>query len=174
MTSQLQPTSFNGGQFAPEELEQLKRRLLFKIRRHVGAFCPDVPDLVQETFTRFIAALNTGALRRPDRVGGFINGICTNVIHEYRRNLWREVEYDATAQEDRAIPPDAENAVVAAEVRAVLLQLPDRDARVLGDFYLTGKSREEICREMRLTNDQFRVVLFRAKARFRKALDQNG
>ena len=62
--------------------------------------------------------------------------------------------------------------MVAGEVRAVLLQLPDRDARVLGDFYLTGKSREEICREMRLSNDQFRVVLFRAKARFRKALDQ--
>ena len=173
MTSQLQPTSFNGGQFAPEELEQLKRRLLFKIRRHVGLFCPDVPDLLQETFARFIAALNTGALRHPDRVGGFINGICTNVIHEYRRNLWREVEYDATAQEDRAIPPDAENGVVAAEVRAVLLQLPDRDARVLGDFYLSGKTREEICRELGLTNDQFRVVLFRAKARFRKALGQN-
>lgn len=174
ITSQLEPISFSSGQFEPADLEQLRRRLLFKIRHHVGVFCPDVQDLLQETFTRFIAAVNAGALRHPERAGAFINGICNNVIHEYRRNLWREVDYDATAQDDRAVPPDAESVLVAAEIRTALLQMPARDARVLGDFYLNGKSREEICREMQVTNDQFRVILFRAKARFRKVLGQTG
>ncbi|HZS70366.1 MAG TPA: sigma-70 family RNA polymerase sigma factor [Candidatus Acidoferrum sp.] len=172
ITRRLEPITFNDGQLTPADLEQLKHRLLFKIRRHIGTFCPDALDLVQETLARFLAAVNAGSLRNPERIGPFINGICNNVIHEYRRNLWRQVDYEATAPEERAVAPDAEDAIRAAEVRAVLLKLSARDARLLSDFYLSGKSREEICQEMEVTNDQLRVMLFRAKARFRKAMHQ--
>jgi DNA-directed RNA polymerase specialized sigma24 family protein len=46
-------------------------------------------------------------------------------------------------------------------------QLTDRDRKVLRAFYLEEKSRAEILKNMALTDENFRVILFRAKERFR-------
>jgi DNA-directed RNA polymerase specialized sigma subunit len=46
-------------------------------------------------------------------------------------------------------------------------QLSERDRRVLRAFYLEEKSRGEILKETGLTDENFRVVLCRAKERFR-------
>ena len=40
---------------------------------------------------------------------------------------------------------------------------------ILRSLYLEGKDKEDICREWGMTDAQFRVVLFRAKERFRRA-----
>jgi len=48
-----------------------------------------------------------------------------------------------------------------------LEQLAERDRRILRAFYLEEKSKEEILKETGLTDENFRVVLCRAKERFR-------
>ena len=50
-----------------------------------------------------------------------------------------------------------------------LAELADRDQAVLRALYLEGKEKDEICREWHMSDAQFRVVLFRAKERFRRA-----
>ncbi len=46
-------------------------------------------------------------------------------------------------------------------------QLSERDRRILKSFYLEEKSKEEILRDTGMTDENFRVVLCRAKERFR-------
>ncbi len=50
-----------------------------------------------------------------------------------------------------------------------LRELAERDRMILRSLYLEGKDKEAICREWGMTDAQFRVVLFRAKERFRRA-----
>jgi DNA-directed RNA polymerase specialized sigma24 family protein len=61
---------------------------------HVGSFCQEIDDLVQETLVRFVNAANGGAIHNPERYGAFLKGICNNVIREWRRAR-REPAYDA-------------------------------------------------------------------------------
>jgi RNA polymerase sigma factor (sigma-70 family) len=57
------------------------------------------------------------------------------------------------------------------EIRQViargLAQLPHRDRRILRAFYLEEKTKEEILKQTGLTDQNFRVILFRAKEKFR-------
>ena len=48
----------------------------------------------------------------------------------------------------------------------VLREMSPRDREVLTRFYLREQSQEQICRDMRLTDTQFRLLKSRAKARF--------
>jgi DNA-directed RNA polymerase specialized sigma24 family protein len=48
----------------------------------------------------------------------------------------------------------------------ILNSLPKRDREVLARFYLEEQRPERICREMGLSETQFRLVKSRAKARF--------
>jgi RNA polymerase sigma-70 factor (ECF subfamily) len=52
-----------------------------------------------------------------------------------------------------------------------LAALAERDRAILRALYLEGREKEDICREWGMTDAQFRVVLFRAKERFRRVYD---
>jgi RNA polymerase sigma factor (sigma-70 family) len=51
-------------------------------------------------------------------------------------------------------------------IRKVLHELSDKDREILTRFYLREQSQDQICREMKLTETQFRLLKSRAKARF--------
>ena len=51
-------------------------------------------------------------------------------------------------------------------VRRVLKGVSRRDREVLRRFYVEEQSQEQICEEMQLTYNQFRLLKSRAKARF--------
>ena len=55
-----------------------------------------------------------------------------------------------------------------------LAELAERDRMVLRSLYLEGKEKEDICKEWDMTDAQFRVVLFRAKERFRRVYPRGG
>jgi len=154
--------------FDAETIERLRRRLRSKVRYHVGTFCPDVDDLIQETLARFLRAVEDDNIHNPNNLGAFLSGICNHVIHEYRRRLWREVPSEMEAREPGAMPVEAEAIELREAITEALADLSDRDCHLLRSFYLDEKSKDEICAEAGLSDSQFRVALFRAKARFRK------
>jgi RNA polymerase sigma-70 factor (ECF subfamily) len=158
-------------EFDEPSLERLRLKLRYKVLYHVGHGCPDVDDLVQETLTRFIRAGQKNQIRNnPDEFGAFVNGVCRNVILEYRRRMRREPLADPdNPVKDAGVRPDADILEMRQAIDLGLAELADRDRMILGRLYLEGKEKEEICREWGLTDAQFRVVLFRAKERFRKA-----
>ena len=92
--------------FDPDILERYRLKLRYKVCYHLGSFCPDVDDVVQETFTRFLRILQDQKIRNPESTGALLNGICNHVIQEYRRGIWKEPVVDPeTVPRDRPAPP---------------------------------------------------------------------
>ena len=151
-----------------QAVERYRLKLRSKVCYQVGGFCPDVDDLVQETLTRFLTAIRDQKIHKPDSAGAFLNGICNNVILEYRRRLWREPPAPDSAPVLALVPSEAEQFELRQQIAAVLSELSDRDCNLLCSFYLQEKSKDEICRSAGVSEAQLRVALFRAKDRFRK------
>jgi RNA polymerase sigma-70 factor (ECF subfamily) len=154
--------------FSGEDLEKLRPRLRFKVCYELGFYCPDVDDIVQETLARFLVASSQEHIHNPAALGAFLNGVCRNVISEYRRRNMRDEPMPEVVPE----PPgkgigEADLFNLRQAISHGLEQLSERDRRVLRSFYLEEKSREEILKEMNMTDENLRVVLCRAKERFR-------
>jgi len=152
------------------DLERLRLKLRYKVLYHVGHGCADVDDLVQESLARFIRAEQRHQIRNTEEFGAFLNGVCRNVILEYRRRVKREPALDQdTPIPDTGIRPEAEVLEMRDAIDNGLAELAERDRGILRALYLEGREKDEICREWNMSDSQFRVVLFRAKERFRRA-----
>src|SRR6202161_949971 len=154
--------------FSSEELEQLRARLRYKVRYEVGFYCPDVDDIVQETLARVLVATREEKINNPAAVGAFLNGICRNVVSEYRRRNMRDEPMPEVVPEPpgKSIP-ESELFELRQAITLGMEQLAERDRRVLRAFYLEEKSKDEILKQTGMTDENFRVVLCRAKERFR-------
>ena len=151
-----------------DDLEKLRARLHFRVSYDIGFYSADIDDIVQESLARFLAAVQEGKIRNPDATGAYVNGVCRNVISEYRRRNRRDDPMPEVVPE----PPgrgirDAELFELRDIIALALEQLSERDRRVLRSFYLEENSKEQILKESGLTDENFRVVLCRAKERFR-------
>jgi RNA polymerase sigma-70 factor (ECF subfamily) len=162
--------SANVFRISPQEWETFRQKLTYKVRFHLGSFCPDIEDLVQETLVRFHRALVQENLRRFESMGSFLNAICNNVISEYRRRLWREVPYETEIPPERPVRPVTDILEMRDSIDAALEQLNDRDRAILIDFYLKEQEKEDICQRMGVSDAQFRVIISRAKERMRRIL----
>jgi len=71
--------------------------------------------------------------------------------------------------------PDAHSALVAREsqvqVRRVLEGLPSKDRELLREIFFLEKDKDEICRERGVDREYLRVLLHRAKTRFREGYE---
>jgi RNA polymerase sigma-70 factor (ECF subfamily) len=151
-------------------LARLRLKLRYKVLYHVGHNCADVDDLVQESMTRFFRAEQRHAIRNTEEFGAFLNGVCRNVILEYRRKARREPILDPdTPIPDAGVRPEADILEMRQAIDMGLAELAERDRTILRCLYLEGKDKEDICKEWGMSDAQFRVVLFRAKERFRRA-----
>lgn len=151
-------------------LERLRLKLRYKVLYHVGHGCADADDLVQESLARFIRAEQRHQIRNTEEFGAFLNGVCRNVILEYRRKMRREPALDQDVPlPDKGIRPEAEILEMRDAIDNGLAELAERDRTILRALYLEGRDKDEICRDWKMSDAQFRVVLFRAKERFRRA-----
>jgi RNA polymerase sigma-70 factor, ECF subfamily len=150
---------------------------LLRILLRARMLPPDrVEDLTQETFRRVLAALRReGAVKQPERFGAFVNSICKNTLHELERSGRRTEPLDGEHFELPDPVPDAHSALVAREsqeqVRRVLAALPRKDRELLREIFFLEKDKDEICRERGVDREYLRVLLHRAKTRFREGYD---
>jgi RNA polymerase sigma-70 factor (ECF subfamily) len=154
--------------FSGEDLEKLRPRLRYKVAYDVGFYCPDLEDIVQEALMRFMVAAQEDKIRDQAALGAFLNGICRNVVSEYRRRNSRDEPMPEVVPEPpgKSIP-EADLFELRQAIASGLEQLSERDRRVLRAFYLEEKSKDEILKQTGMTDENFRVVLCRAKERFR-------
>jgi RNA polymerase sigma-70 factor, ECF subfamily len=153
-------------------IERLRLKLRYKVLYHLGHHCADVDDLVQETLARFFRAEKRGQIRNTEELGAFLNGVCRNVILEYRRRQRREPLADPDVPiPDSGVRPEAEVFEMRNAIDHSLTDLAERDRAILQSLYLEGRDKDAICRQWGMTDAQFRVVLFRAKERFRRAYE---
>jgi len=137
-----------------------------------------VDELRQETLTRVVAALRTqGAIRQPERFGAFVNSICNNVLLEFYRSSSRSQPLEDFHLEKTDKVLDLEGLLVTQEsnecVRAILRALPERDQRLLRAIFFEEKDKDELCQAFGVDRDYLRVLLHRAKDKFRASYSKD-
>ena len=130
-----------------------------------------IDDLVQDTLLRVMIKVRDGAVRQPECFGAFVNSISNHVLLEHFR-------YSSKNQSAEDGPPDVPDKVLdldgllvtqetAENVRRVLGQLPERDRRILRRLFFDDTDKDTICIEFGVNRDYLRVLVLRAKDKFR-------
>ncbi len=146
---------------------------LLRIKLRARMLPPDkVEDLRQETFTRVLAALRReGGVRQPERFGAFVNSVCNNVLLEHYRSSAKNQPIEDCHLEIRDKVLDLEGMLVTKQsserVRHILEDMPRRDRNLLRAIFLEEKDKDVVCREFGVDRDYLRVLLHRAKDRFK-------
>jgi RNA polymerase sigma-70 factor (ECF subfamily) len=141
--------------------------LLIKLRRKLTSK-QAIDDVRQEVFTRVFAKL--GDLHDARKLGAFVNAICNNVLLE-----WYRMESRSDAFETAEIEPPRQTSIedelvtgeTTARVRRVLSRMPEREADILRAIFIDEGDKEEVCRRFGVERSYLRVLLHRAKERFR-------
>ena len=167
-----------------EQLYKLfSRGIRYYLCRQLGP--QELEDKVHDTFLIVVNAIKRGDLREPDRLMGFVRTVVRRQVAAYIETAvhTRREQTDletGIAVADRTLNPEQEaiSKEKAALMKAALSSLSDRDREILVRFYLKEQPQEQICRDMALTETQFRLLKSRAKAKFgeigRKKLTTSG
>jgi RNA polymerase sigma-70 factor (ECF subfamily) len=167
-----------------EQLYKLfSRGIRYYLCRQLGP--QELEDKVHDTFLIVVNAIKRGDLREPDRLMGFVRTVVRRQVAAYIETAvhTRREQTDletGIAVADRTQNPEQEaiSREKAALMKSALASLSDRDREILVRFYLKEQPQEQICREMSLTETQFRLLKSRAKAKFgeigRKKLTTSG
>lgn len=143
----------------------------FYLCRRVGA--QDLEDKVHDVFLIVVQAIKRGELREPEKLLGFIRTVVRRQIAAHideavhsRREL-TDLESTGPLADTRIDPETLAIERQKVEImKKVLRSISPRDREILIRFYLLEQSQQQICREMNLTQTQFRLLKSRAKARF--------
>lgn len=139
-----------------------------KLRRKLRSM-QVIEEVRQEVFARVLERL--GDIEDPRKLGAFVNTTCQHVLMEYYRQESRAVSLDE--QPDVAEESDLEATYDAvrnsARVRSVLATLDEREAEILRAVFLEEGDKEQICERYGVDRQYLRVLLHRAKAKFRAA-----
>lgn len=139
-----------------------------------------IEDAKQETFLRVLKALRQkGGLQSPGGFGAFVNTVCNNVLFELYRSESRatplEDEVGARIADDAAV--DVENKMRMDEererVRDVMASLPPKEKQLLHWLFFEECDKDEVCRRLQIDRDYLRVLLHRAKLRFKAEFVQS-
>ena len=138
-----------------------------------------IEDIRQETFLRVLNFVRSDrSLDHPERLGAYVHSVCINVMMELLRASTRHppIPEEAVEFADRRV--NLEKGVVTRErkdlVRNVLAELGEKDRDILKAVFLEDVDKSEICERFHVDRDYLRVLVHRAKSRFRDAFEKSG
>jgi RNA polymerase sigma-70 factor (ECF subfamily) len=147
--------------------------LLIKLRSRLPSK-EAIDDVRQEVFARFFRALRSpeGGIRDGRKLGPYVNTICNNVLLEFYRQGKRtepllDSHSDIMTSED--VEQDLVNAEERERVRCTINELSKKDAKILRALFLEERSKDAVCEEFGVDRGYLRVLLHRAKEKFREA-----
>ena len=132
-----------------------------------------VEDAIQETFLRVLRAVRQpGGIQSPGGFGSFVNSVCNNVLFElYRSHSRVDSLGEDTGAQIRDTHASAEESVAVDEeravVRKVLATLPPKEKQLLEWLFFEERDKDEICQTLGVDRNYLRVLLHRAKQRFK-------
>jgi RNA polymerase sigma-70 factor, ECF subfamily len=171
--AQLVARIHDGDPAAMEELYAIfGKGIRYFLLRNLGA--DELEDRVHDCFVIVAQAIQNGELRDPARLMGYVRTvvkrqIAANIeVAVTRRRT--HVDYEDTLFSLTDWRDNPERTLLARQridiARRVLNGVSRRDREILHRFYVEEQSQEQICSEMGLTYNQFRLLKSRAKARF--------
>lgn len=148
------------------------RGIRFFLLRNLGP--DDLDDKVHDCFVIVTQAIQNGDLREPDRLMGYVRTVVKRQIAASIENAVQQrrarVDFEDTLFTASDWRDNPERSVIARQradiARRVLEGISQRDRDILNRFYVLEQTQEQICAEMGLTYNQFRLLKSRAKARF--------
>ncbi|HZQ54195.1 MAG TPA: sigma-70 family RNA polymerase sigma factor [Bryobacteraceae bacterium] len=157
----------------PAGVEQLyrvfTRGLRYILARQVAP--QDVEDKMHEILLIVVRAIQSGDLREPERVMGFVRAVMSRQIAHYIDGAVRKRQRESDPESPPYIPDvrlSPEQEILKKErveiMKETLETMAPRCREILERFYLREQRPEQICREMSLTETQFRLLKSRAKA----------
>jgi len=154
-----------------------RQHLLIKLRGRVRS-AQAIDDVRQEVFFRFFRSLHSAdTLRDGRKLGAFVNSICNNVLFEtYRAAARTEAlsdDYADVADPRATVDETVLTGETKERVRRVLDQMQEKDARILRAIFLEEQEKDEVCRMFQVDRNYLRVVLHRAKEKFRNQYANN-
>jgi RNA polymerase sigma-70 factor (ECF subfamily) len=149
----------------------LSKGVRYYLWRQLGP--QDLDDKVHDAFLTINQSIRNGELREPERLMGYVRTIVRRQVAAHIQGAVRsrrtqvDLETGVKLCDHR---PDPERRMIDRQnqdlAKRILGGLHKRDREVLVRFYLREEPAEQICREMDLTETQFRLIKSRAKARF--------
>ena len=156
----------------PAAMEALYSTLIQGVRQMLHRQLPrDAEDRAHNVFLITVDAINSGRIRDPERLAGFVRTVGRRQAVDGIRRLKQQrqaVDLDGPVPivDERVCP---EKRLIEKQKWACLdfafQSLGSRDREILERSYLKDESRERICEEMGLTETQFRLLKNRAKNR---------
>ena len=147
----------------------LQARLRFQLRSRQL-----VDDVCQETLLRVLIHVRRGTVI--ERLPAFVHAVSKNVVFEALRGQQKHSTTEAEFPDLPDVRIDFDASLITTErqaaVRQVLAQLPEKDRRILERLFLDEADRAELCAELAIDGEYLRVLLHRAKSRFRHALSR--
>jgi RNA polymerase sigma-70 factor (ECF subfamily) len=138
-----------------------------------------IEDIRQETFLRVLNFVRSDrSLDHPERLGAYVHSVCINVMMELLRASTRHppIPEEALELADRRV--NLEKTIVTRErkelVRAVFSELAEKDRDILRAVFLEEADKDDICGRFQVDRDYLRVLVHRAKTRFRDAFEKSG
>jgi RNA polymerase sigma-70 factor, ECF subfamily len=139
--------------------------------RQIGG--QDSEDRLHEILLIVLDAIRKGQLRDPQKLLGFVWTVArrqiTLTIQERTVSRRRDcgLEFGVQISEIGENPEMEAISFERAEIaRRALLSLSPLNHEILNRFYLKEQTQEQICRDLNLTDTQFRLRKSRAKAQF--------
>jgi RNA polymerase sigma-70 factor, ECF subfamily len=137
-------------------------------------------DILQDAAVTTLEKLRSGEIAHPENLGGYLYRVALNHLRNHRRKD-RSAISSADGLDEIPSPDSADGGEDigsrqwAIAARRMLEEMPvARDREILIRFYLDDLGKEAICHELRLSEDHFNRVIFRARNRFRELLEHRG
>ena len=162
--------------------DELVQRYANGVRFVISQSAPDpsaMDDVYQETFCLALQKIRRGEVREPERLSGFIVGLARNLLIDHFRRTSRRQAREEPADDTPLYSPEPSqlDRLVQEQrkalARRVLAAMPsERDRTVLSRFYIADDDKDRICEELGLSSLHFNQVLFRARERFKKLIEE--
>jgi RNA polymerase sigma-70 factor (ECF subfamily) len=157
-------------------ISSLGPRIRMVLRSHIRSWDRTL-DAYQETFLRVFTYLRSGkTLDSPSSLPGFVLAVSRNVAFEHLRSYSRQDQFPEEMADPVDTAPGLEDKVVTEErkqiVRRVLSELNQRDRDLLC-LLLEDEDPKKLCRDFGVDRSYLRVLLYRARLRFKKALERH-
>jgi RNA polymerase sigma factor (sigma-70 family) len=163
----------------PEAESELVRQFTkpIRLKLHAKLHLPQLVDEgCQETFLRVFTHFRSGkTIDSPERLPAFVHGACTNVAFELLRAHRRHDQLSPEAPDPpdyRSPETEAYKEEIKTLVRNLLLEMPEKDREILRLVLLQEEERDAVCDRMEVDRAYLRVLLYRAKLRFKQALSE--
>jgi len=115
-----------------------------------------------------LKTLRESGIDTPGALGSFVNSVCTNVLFEVYRSQSRAAEpLTESISEEKSADSTLLDEEMRSNVRHVLSELPEKDRKILRWIFFDERDKGEICRLLNVDREYLRVVVHRAKQRFR-------